>query len=1228
MTRAFVSYSRKDTDFTRTLTDALIAQKMDIWIDWKNIPPTVDWKLQIQKGIEEADTLLFLISPDSIKSRECAEELIHAVKNGKRLIPLVVRDINSEDVPKELKHINWIFFNKKDSFDEAFKKLLEAINTDYDWVQTHSRLQVKALDWERQNKENSLLLRGKDLEAAEGQLVVNASKEPKPTDLQREYVLKSKKAKETQQRITTAISIGAAVVMLFLTVLAVINAQEANHQRAEAETQRNEANKQKSIAQANEEKALDNEKKARDNETLAKIGEISALAVGRIDQDYNEALLFSVEAFNQAEKTGFNRESAKSALLTTLQSRHGLVQILPGHIDWVTGLVYSQDGKTIASSSWDFVTYLWDATDPTNPINPIKINGDDVAISPDNRTAATTYYDDSNSQVILWDISDRSHPAELGTLSGEYIVDFTPNNNYIIVINSDEEDNPIIQVWDISNLIAPTLVHWLNGTNAYLSPRGSYLAITNEDADFNTIVTLWDITNPGNPSQRSIIPGNYTSDTVYEKNLAFSSDETVLVISGYDAADNSIVKLWDISNPSKPEELSTLSGNSNYISSLAISSDDTRLALGGNNGNIFIWDISDPSKPRSSPSSDYFTGHTLLVSQIAFNPNGNTFVTGSYDGNIMLWDMRLSNPIQITSPDGYSLASSPNGKMLATQYYDVTKASFAVLLWDVSEPSKPVQVGELAGYAISANFSPDNKLIVTINYDPESDSSKTTLWNITDPANPVDYILTDVATTFDYELTFNPGGNVLAISSYNEETTMLWDTSNPDKPVQFGLVEQYIEEMISSPDNKILATASSNDTETTFWDISQSGRYTQIGTIEGYGIAFSPDSKTLAAGVDGRDGEPKVQLWNISNWKTRAPFKTLDGYGPVFSPNGKLLVTRIAKGQGDEAEDLLVWDITNPKEPTNHRLSGHTKGIASIAFTPDNKLMASASEDKTIILWDVSNPAQPAKLTILNGHSDYVMVVAFSPDGSILASGSFDGGVILWDVNEIKNVNQIGSLNGHTGVIRSIQFPEGGKTLTTSDGTETILWDIDPDSWIKKACNVAGSNFTQEKWDQLFLGDAYHATCEDVGLASIPSDQPIEPAVPGTTSELSSCSETSGTTGCSLLIKDERDRFCVETVSYTLYAVPEGTTIISLEDGFTCTDEGVSGGNQLYTCYSLEHPGQSFQANMCNTSCTVTQSDQCTTGYGLDLTQSCCTPLSSDGCIEVTLEIGNCAVSQ
>ena len=89
----------QNIDFCKRLTDELQKRDLDFWVDWKGIPPTVDWMKEIAKGIEEADTFLFIISPDSITSKVCKDELGLAVKNGKRLIPVATYEIKWDDVP-------------------------------------------------------------------------------------------------------------------------------------------------------------------------------------------------------------------------------------------------------------------------------------------------------------------------------------------------------------------------------------------------------------------------------------------------------------------------------------------------------------------------------------------------------------------------------------------------------------------------------------------------------------------------------------------------------------------------------------------------------------------------------------------------------------------------------------------------------------------------------------------------------------------------------------------------------------------------------------------------------------------------------------------------------------------------------------------------------------------------------------------------------------------------
>ena len=196
MNQLFISYSRKDTEFAQRLNESFAAQNMEAWVDWQDIPPSVDWFKEIEKGIEETDIFIFIISPDSINSKVCAEEVAHAIKNGKRIAPVVCRDIDMGEAPATIKHLNWVFAREQDDFQASFDKLLTAIRTDYDWVQVHSRLQVKALEWERNRSEESFLLRGMELQEAEAQISVNGQKAPLPTELQRIYISTSRQTED------------------------------------------------------------------------------------------------------------------------------------------------------------------------------------------------------------------------------------------------------------------------------------------------------------------------------------------------------------------------------------------------------------------------------------------------------------------------------------------------------------------------------------------------------------------------------------------------------------------------------------------------------------------------------------------------------------------------------------------------------------------------------------------------------------------------------------------------------------------------------------------------------------------------------------------------------------------------------------------------------------------------------------------------------------------------
>src|SRR5437660_7014806 len=91
---------------------------------------------------------------------------------------------------------------------------------------------------------------------------------------------------------------------------------------------------------------------------------------------------------------------------------------------------------------------------------------------------------------------------------------------------------------------------------------------------------------------------------------------------------------------------------------------------------------------------------------------------------------------------------------------------------------------------------------------------------------------------------------------------------------------------------------------------------------------------------------------------------------------------------------VLVPALLRGADAEPRTLKGHQGSVMAVAFSPDGKLLASSSRDKTIKLWDVATGALKRTLT---EHTADVYDVTFSPKGNWLASASADKTVRLWD---------------------------------------------------------------------------------------------------------------------------------------------------------------------------------------------------------------------------------------
>ncbi|WPO35111.1 TIR domain-containing protein [Flammeovirgaceae bacterium SG7u.111] len=221
-TDVFVSYSRTDGDFARKINHALQFNGKTTWFDLESIASSSDFQTEINKGIETADNVLFILTPDAIASEYCAGEVAYAEELGKRFVTILYRDIDVEKLPPALGNVQWIDFSSGNTdFNTSFGELIRTIDTDREYVQEHTYWSQQALDWEKKGKPITMLLRGQEYEDAAAWMDVSKhdNKTPEVSVLQEEFIEQSRlELERTTQKEKKARQMMMAGVGIFLLV--------------------------------------------------------------------------------------------------------------------------------------------------------------------------------------------------------------------------------------------------------------------------------------------------------------------------------------------------------------------------------------------------------------------------------------------------------------------------------------------------------------------------------------------------------------------------------------------------------------------------------------------------------------------------------------------------------------------------------------------------------------------------------------------------------------------------------------------------------------------------------------------------------------------------------------------------------------------------------------------------------------------------------------------------
>jgi len=247
--KVFVSYSRVDKAFAADLVLGLTACGFEPYIDREDIAAGEVWEKRLEGLISEADTIVYVISPESVASKQCSWELATSLRLSKRVLPVVWRPVDDSATPADLAKLNYIFFSgEQRTFAAGLAELAQALRVDIGWIREHTRLGELAGRWQARGRPETMLLRGDDIDAA------IAWRNGKPmgataiTDGQADFIKASADARAEAERKATAARRGVltavSVVALVFAVLAGVAAwqwQSAAKAEGEATASRDEA---------------------------------------------------------------------------------------------------------------------------------------------------------------------------------------------------------------------------------------------------------------------------------------------------------------------------------------------------------------------------------------------------------------------------------------------------------------------------------------------------------------------------------------------------------------------------------------------------------------------------------------------------------------------------------------------------------------------------------------------------------------------------------------------------------------------------------------------------------------------------------------------------------------------------------------------------------------------------------------------------------------------------
>jgi WD40 repeat protein len=929
LSNVFVSYSRRDADFVRKLDQAFKARGLEVWVDWEDIPLSVNWWDEIKAGIEGANVFIFVISPESVASEICHQEVTHAVQNQKRVVPVLFREVKDPTIqakmhPSISAH-NWVFCRETDDFETAFTRLLETINTDFEYVQQHTRLLVRAREWEVNKWENSYLLVGEELKRAKQWLATCEGKEPSPSSLHTYYVDVSRQRFTNQRLRLWAITI-AVGVFLILSIALFLALLETNEQRQLAESARNVAEEARAEA-----------------ETVANENEQIANSISRVS---NAQFLF--EAGDSFLAIPYALAAYAERDLPIVQTTLSDIAYSPGaqiwlldHTDRIAHIATSPNALIAASASYDNTIIIWDLTTGEN-LRTLRGHEDSVYavdFHPDGQRIASCGLD---GRILLWGITQDEPITEF--YDDTYLCSvaaFSPDGRWLVT-SFDDTNRTIyeIRVWNVET---GELVQVTGGNNStvgaitFAPDSNQFLVGLGTGA-----IAIWDLE---------------PNADLYRDKLGYLLDSRVIPGDTEDEATD-----FSLAEPARILQRQTAT-----ISDLDFDETGERLLSSSSdlNADIVVWDWSSKSVLR------VLEAHTDIVEAAEFVPGTNQIFSAGRDRNMILWNLDTGTPERImTGHDALPTAAAVS--------YDGSRAITGSvrdvgIIWDLDVHELLThftvlgQQEEIRRLA----YHPTEELVASVSLD-----GKLVLWDMA--TSSIQQIFTDhTKGSLDIQFALD---NTALLTADSDAMLRLWDVASGEQ-IRSDMSEHSgaIYDIDVSPDGTH-ALSASQDGDVILWDLATNSlirRFNDLGSgTRILTVAFHPTDDNLGFA----SSNSVLFMFNLTTGRIERYFRghSESVVGLEVSNDGALLVT------SDFRRYVMVWDVASGERL--YVFAGHQNPVWGVTIDATNRYVASASDDGVVIVWDLEAGAMVRRFTDFEGR---VRTLAFSPNSQYLLIGAY-----------------------------------------------------------------------------------------------------------------------------------------------------------------------------------------------------------------------------------------------